>query len=88
MDGILNMDGTLKKLFGPLDQKYCNYFLFLSILGFVMLILFLISLLFVGISKKKSFDFYLGGVFIALTYFLFYFQSRLLHSMCAGTLVK
>ena len=88
MDGLSKMDGVLKKLFGPLDQKYCNYFLFLSILGFVLLVLFLISFVFVGVATKKPFDFYLGGIFVALTYFLFYFQSRLLHSLWAGTLVK
>ena len=82
------MEKLFKTLFGPLDQKYCNYFLFLSILGLVLLALFLISFVFIGVMTKKPFDFYLGGLFVALTYLLFYFQSRLLHSMCAGTLIK
>ena len=53
-----------------------------------LLALFLISFVFIGVMTKKPFDFYLGGLFVALTYLLFYFQSRLLHSMCAGTLIK
>lgn len=76
-------------VFGPLDQEYCNYFLFLSILGFVLLVIFTISFLVVGFTQKKPLDFYLGSISVALTYLIFgYFQNRLLHSMCAGTLIK
>ena len=69
------MDGVLKKLFGPLDQKYCNYFLFLSILGFVLLVLFLVSFVFVGVATKKPFDFYLGGLFCSVNIFLILFPK-------------
>ena len=83
------MKELFQQLFGPLDQSYCNYFLFLSILGFVLFAVFLISFVALGITQKKPLDYYLGGVSIALTYFIFgYFQNRLLHSMCAGTLIK
>lgn len=70
-------------LFGPLDSKYCFYFYYLSIFGFAFLILFVISSLWIGISKKLGFKFYSNMIVISLIYFIFYFQNRLLYSMCS-----
>jgi len=36
------------------------------------------------IQKKKGYDFFLKAVMVALGYFIFYFQNRLLYSMCIG----
>ena len=80
------MDDTMNTLFGPLDRKYCDYFYILSILGFVLLVVLLISSLLVGITKRKGVDFYMQSISIALGYAIFYFQNRLLYSMCAGTM--
>ena len=80
------MDEIMNTLLGPLDRKYCDYFYILSIIGFVLLAVLLLSSLLVGISKHKGVDFYMQSVSIALGYAIFYFQNRLLHSMCAGTL--
>lgn len=70
-------------LFGPLDSGYCLYFYYLSIFGFAFLILFVISSLWIGISKKLGFKFYSNMFVISLIYFVFYFQNRLLYSMCS-----
>lgn len=81
------MADMMNTLFGPLDRKYCDYFYILSILGFVLLVILLITSLFVGISKRKGLDFYMQSVSVALGYAIFYFQNRLLHSMCVGTII-
>lgn len=80
------MDDTMNTLFGPLDRKYCDYFYILSILGFVLLAVLLVSSLLVGITKRKGVDFYMQSISIAFGYAIFYFQNRLLYSMCAGTM--
>jgi hypothetical protein len=46
----------------------------------------LVSSLLVGITKRKGVDFYMQTISIALGYAIFYFQNRLLHSMCVGTM--
>ena len=70
-------------LFGPLSAEYCIYFYALSIFGFVYLVLFLIPAIIFGIASKKTNFMYWFNVFaIALGYFIFYFQNRLLHTMC------
>jgi hypothetical protein len=80
------MADIMETLFGPLDRKFCDYFWLLSVLGFVLLAVLLISSLLVGISKNKGMDFYLQTISIALGYAIFYFQNRLLHSMCSGSM--
>jgi len=76
------MSDILETLFGPLSKEYCIYFYFLSVIGFVSLALLVLSSLFIGISKKKGLGFYLNVLAIALGYAIFYFQNRLLYSMC------
>ena len=80
------MADIIETLFGPLDRKFCDYFWLLSVLGFVLLAVLLISSLLVGISKNKGSDFYFQTISIALGYAIFYFQNRLLHSMCTGSM--
>lgn len=76
----------LDTLFGPLSKQYCIYFYFLSIFGFILLAIFVISSIVVGLSKRKGIDYYMQVVGIALGYAIFYFQNRLLHSMCVGAM--
>ena len=42
----------------------------------------IITMLFIGISKKKDSSYFVSMFFVALGYFIFYFQNRLLYSMC------
>lgn len=78
----------IEKFFGPLDNRYCDWFFILSVLGFVMLVVLLLSSLFVGLTSKKGADFYMQTLSIALGYAIFYFQNRLLHTMCVASLNK
>ena len=78
------MDTFLESFFGPLSKDYCLYFYILSIVGFVLLTMMLASTLMIGITKRKGIEFYLQTVSIAIAYGIFYFQNRLLYSMCVG----
>lgn len=80
------MNNMLDSVFGPLDKKYCDYFYILSILGFILLAVFLVSSVLVGLSKRKGLDFYMQALSVSIGYGLFYFQNRLLHSMCVGSI--
>tara|TARA_Y100000591_G_C21360627_1_gene463942 strand:+ start:19 stop:264 length:246 start_codon:yes stop_codon:yes gene_type:complete len=80
------MNDLYNKLFGPLDVRYCDYFLILSIIGFVLLVILLLSSLVVGIANKEGAGFYMQVVSVALGYVILYFQNRLLNSMCVASL--
>lgn len=78
------MSDVMDYLYGPLSKDYCIYFYILSILGFVLLILFLVPAIFMGIMKRKGIDYYFTILGVSFGYAIFYFQNRLLHSMCTG----
>ena len=80
------MNDLYNKLFGPLDVRYCDYFLILSIIGFVLLVILLLSSLVVGISNKEGAGFYMQVLSVSLGYVILYFQNRLLNSMCVASL--
>lgn len=77
------MSDILNTLFGPLSKEYCIYFYFLSIFGFISLAILLLTSLAVGISKRKGVGFYVQALAIGVGYAVFYFQNRLLYSMCS-----
>ena len=70
--------------FGPLSRKYCVWFYWLSVVGFVMLILLLASSLYIALSQKISKEIVMSIISSALVYGVFYFQNRLLYTMCIG----
>lgn len=82
------MNDIVTYLFGPLEQAYyCNFFLVLTIFGFVFFIGSIFIMLY-GLNKDVGFAFYLKAAMIMFFYFVFYIQSRILYSMCSGTLTK
>jgi len=81
----------LEGIFTPLNKEYCLWFYYLQIIGFIFLVIILLSSLFVilGIGKSKGKDKakVIGGLFIMiLTYGVFYFQNRLFYSICTKSL--
>jgi hypothetical protein len=78
------MDNVMQSLFGPLPKKYCVYFYILAIIGFISFAVVILGTIVSGVSKRLGLMHYISGLSIALVYGLFYFQSRLLHSMCVG----
>ena len=71
-------------LFGSLDVEYCKYFYILSVIQFSVGMFTLFSLLFlltIGTKKMTT----ASAVSISMgtiAYFVLYFQSRLLNSVC------
>lgn len=80
------MNGMIDTLFGPLHKDYCLYFYYLSIFGFALLVLSFLTMMRLVISRKRSSTFYFNSIMVLLGYGIFYFQNRLLHSMCANSL--
>lgn len=80
MDSIQRVE---EYLFGILDKKYCLFFYYASILMFIF---FVFGCLGVFISAMKSKTFTSLDTFESLSYlinyFLGYFSTRLLYSMC------
>ena len=74
------------QLFGPMNKFYCLWFLYLSIFGFVLFAIAFITFLFLALTKSRSGKFYFQMFLVMLGYFVFYFQNRLLHSMCLITM--
>ena len=73
-------------LFGPLDKSvFCNFFLVLTIFGFILLVGAFIIMLY-GLSNQIGMVYYIKSFMIMLFYFVFYLQSRILYSMCSGTI--
>ena len=76
------MNDIIDNLFSPLGKEYCQFFYYLSILGFIFMAIVLLSALFIGITKGNGIQFYLKMLSLALGYGIFYFQNRLLYTMC------
>ena len=73
----------ISELFAPFkNHDLCLWFYFLSIAGFVLLIFAIISGIYFGITQKKNASFYMSILFVSMWYLIFYFQNRLLYSMC------
>jgi len=76
------MDSNLQSLFGPLERKYCDWFFYLSLVAFIFMILTLTSGVFVLMQKKMKTEYVLAILWSSAMYGAFYFQNRLLYTMC------
>lgn len=77
-------------LFGPLNQEFCYYFLFLSIISFISLFLIVVKILFhlLNFKTKTPFSIYATLIGGGLAYLIIYFVNRLLFTMCKNKVVK
>ena len=66
-------------LFSPLGKEYCSYYFALSILSFAISFLVLFKIVLSMFNKKK---FVPQAFMIVSTPLLFYFNNRLLYSIC------
>ena len=74
-------------LFAPFqNHDLCLWFYFLSVAGFVLLVFALITGIYYGITQKKNSGFYFTLFLAATWYLIFYFQNRLLYTMCAKSI--
>ena len=80
---VIMEDSSFTTLFGPLSREYCLWFYWLAVLGFIFLLLTVISGVLVIFSEKKvKYDLIHSVVMTSIMYGIFYFQNRLLYSMC------
>lgn len=77
------MTHILDYLFGPLDNEYCLYFYGLSILAYISFLIIVIGAGVLVVQGKLDYKLAVTMLFTALVYFVSYFQSRLLYSMCS-----
>ena len=80
------MNQLADKLFGTLPKEYCVLFYYLSVLGFVWLVIAIAVFASMAVSKPRGVSFYISALMALVGYGVFYIQNRLLHSMCAVTL--
>ena len=77
-------DTFLQTPFAPLGKIYCDYFFYLTVINFILLIYILLSALYVFFFDKKR-ETLFQIVLVSLPTFLSYFTNRLLYSMCVGS---
>lgn len=77
-------DGFFKNSFAPLGREYCDYFFYLSVVNFVLLLYILLSATYIFLFDKKR-DGIFQVILVALPTFIAYFTNRLLYSMCTGS---
>ena len=82
------MSGFMSTYFGPLDKDSCIYFLFLSIVFFVILIFTIIGEIYFLIKRYNQLNFrvFTSGVLLLFNSFIAYFVNRLLYTMCSKSL--
>jgi hypothetical protein len=76
------MNKLMDNLFGPFPKEYCLYFYFLEIFAFIALIITIITV----VTSYKSFKNKAILFVLLLQPLILYFESRLLYSMCVGSL--
>ena len=78
---------SLKKIFTPLDKKYCNYFYYISVISFCLFIFIskLTAWNLVFNLKKEKYN-CLSFINVIISLFLSYFVNRLMYSMCVKSL--
>lgn len=82
------MSDFMTIFFGPLDKEACLYFLFLSVVFFIILVLTAGSELIYIVRNYKNLNFRLftNGILILFNFFIIYFVNRLMYTMCTKSL--
>jgi len=82
------MSDFMTNYFGPLDKGSCVYFLIISGIFFVLLVVAIFSNILWLIKNYKQLNLRIltGGVVMLFNIFLAYFVNRLLYSMCNKSL--
>ena len=82
------MSDFMTNYFGPLDKSACVYFLIISVIFFITLVLVLGSELIFILQhfKQLNFRMFTNGVLVLFNIFIAYFVNRLLYTMCSKSL--
>ena len=73
-------------LFSPMSGDQCTFFYAVMIFTFAFAILTVVSGVAVAISKGKGAMFYFSVLSASLYWFILYYISRLLYSMCSKSM--
>ena len=82
------MSGLTTKFFGPLDKGSCVYFLVISVIFFIALVILLGNEIIYIIQNigKLNMRLVTNGFIIIFNVFVAYFVNRLLYTMCNKSL--
>jgi hypothetical protein len=82
------MSDFMTSFFGPLDKSACVYFLIITVLFFISLIILLATELLYVVRNfgKLNFRTISSGLIILFNIFIAYFVNRLLYTMCNKSL--
>jgi lipoprotein signal peptidase len=73
-------------LFSPLSGDQCTFFYAIMIFTYVLAVLVIVSGVAFGISRGKNGMFYVSVVSASIYWFVLYYISRLLYSMCSKSM--
>lgn len=81
------MSDFMTKLFGPLSENYCTYFLIVSAVFLVVFtIMFLAEVKYIMLNYNKlNYRVLFSGILILFNVFLAYLMNRLFYTMCVRT---
>lgn len=80
------MSELMNTLFGPLGGDQCNFFYFIMIFMFALFVMVIVSGFSLGITRGRNSMWYVSVIGASITYFVLYYISRLLYSMCSKSL--
>ncbi len=82
------MSDLMTLIYGPLDKSACLYFLIISVLFFISLVLLLGTEIIYIVKNfgKLNFRTVSSGIIILFNIFIAYFVNRLLYTMCNRSL--
>lgn len=74
-------------LFTPLTSaNYCDYFYVFMVIDYVIFIFGVLMLVMNLFRKNSKTGEFVALIYFSVLYFIMYFQSRLLYSMCSGNI--
>ena len=76
----------METLFSPLSGDQCTFFYAIMIFTYVFAVLTVVSGVAAGVSSGKGAMFYVSVLSASLYWFILYYISRLLYSMCSKSL--
>jgi hypothetical protein len=82
------MNSFMNAYFGPLNKQWCVYFLILSFIFFISLVVIIIGGIYHIITNRKKLDFKMisTGVIVLFNAWLSYFVNRLFYTMCNNSI--
>lgn len=81
---LFQNQGGEKSVFSPLSGTYCDYFYYLSVINFILLLYIIFAALYIYFFEKKR-ETIFHIILVSLPTFIGYFTNRLLYSMCVGS---